>query len=153
MKRLIDADALEQTLSNNITDDRGGYLTRQEIANNEAIVDTMQLIHEQPTVGAVPVSELQEVEKERDYWMNMAHSYEQTILRLTISAGEKPTIDAVPVIRCIDCHHFAISATFERADGTIRPVGYTCRLHREPVREDGFCSMAIKRPERWKHYE
>lgn len=57
------------------------------------------------------------------------------------------------LIRCIDCHHFAISATLERADGTIKPVGYTCRLRREPVREDGFCSMAVKRPDRWKHYE
>lgn len=57
------------------------------------------------------------------------------------------------LIRCGDCHHFAISATLERADGTIRPVGYICRLHKVPVEEDGFCSMAIKRPERWKHYE
>lgn len=61
--------------------------------------------------------------------------------------------EITPLIRCIDCHHFAISATLERADGTIKPVGYTCRLRRVPVREDGFCSMAIKRPERWKHYE
>lgn len=55
MTRLIDADALEQILSNNITDDRGGYLTMQEVVNNEAIVDTMQLIHEQPTIDTVPV--------------------------------------------------------------------------------------------------
>ena len=61
--------------------------------------------------------------------------------------------EITPLIRCIDCHHFAISATFERADGTIRPVGYICRLRKVPVKEDEFCSMAIKRPERWKHYE
>lgn len=61
--------------------------------------------------------------------------------------------EITPLIRCIDCHHLAISATLERADGTIKPVGYICRLRREPVREDEFCSMAIKRPERWKRYE
>lgn len=61
--------------------------------------------------------------------------------------------EITPLIRCGDCDHFAISATFERADGTIKPVGYICRLLRKPVREDNFCSMAIKRPERWKHYE
>lgn len=61
--------------------------------------------------------------------------------------------EITPLIRCGDCDHFAISATFERADGTIKPVGYICRLRKVPVEEDGFCSMAIKRPERWKHYE
>lgn len=53
--RLIDADALERLLADFISDDRGGNLTVQEIANNEAIVDTMKAIHEQPTVEAVPV--------------------------------------------------------------------------------------------------
>ena len=50
--RLINADTLEQILSDNI---RGGYLTRQEIANNKAIIDIIQLIYEQPTVDAEPV--------------------------------------------------------------------------------------------------
>ena len=53
--RLIDADALERLLADFISDDRGGNLTVQEIANNEAIVDTMEVVHEQPTVEAVPV--------------------------------------------------------------------------------------------------
>lgn len=61
--------------------------------------------------------------------------------------------EITPLIRCGDCDHLAISATLERADGTIKPAGYICRLLRKPVREDNFCSMAIKRPERWKHYE
>lgn len=61
--------------------------------------------------------------------------------------------EITPLIRCIDCHHFAISVTLERADGTIKPVRYICRLRRVPVREDEFCSMAIKRPEEWKRYE
>lgn len=61
--------------------------------------------------------------------------------------------EITPLIRCIDCHHFAISPTLERTDGMIKPTRYICRLRRAPAREDGFCSMAVKRPERWKRYE
>ena len=53
--RLIEEEALERVLSEQITDDRGGNLTVEDIANNEAIVDTMRIIHEQPTVNAIPV--------------------------------------------------------------------------------------------------
>lgn len=60
MSRLIDADALEKVLRGYITDDRGGNLTHQEMANNEAIVDTMRLIHDMPTIEPqrwIPVDE------------------------------------------------------------------------------------------------
>ena len=33
-----------------------------------------------------PVSALNDLKEERDYWMDKAHSYEQTILRLTMNA-------------------------------------------------------------------
>ena len=58
--RLIDADALEKIVGDYITDDRGGNLTYQEMANNEAIVDTMKLVHDMPTIEPqrwIPVDE------------------------------------------------------------------------------------------------
>jgi predicted RNA-binding Zn-ribbon protein involved in translation (DUF1610 family) len=74
MTRYIDADALRTNLIKNIGLTNG--------------ID--KSFDETPTIDAVPVSELKDTEKERDYWMDKAHSYEQTILRLTISAGEVP---------------------------------------------------------------
>ena len=53
-------------------------------------------INAMPTIDAVPVSEMLKVitelhkaEKERDYWMNKAHSYETTIIRLIESITPK----------------------------------------------------------------
>lgn len=57
--RPIDADELDRKLASLITDDRGGNLTNQQIANNEAIVDTMIIIHAQQTVEAIPVEWIQ----------------------------------------------------------------------------------------------
>ena len=54
-----------------------------------------------------------------------------------------PTVDAVPVIRCKDCKHSSISATFEPRLGEIEPAGYICRLHREPTQGNGFCHKAM----------
>lgn len=77
--RLIDADALIENTKN---DPVGKTLI--------AHYNLDGFIKSQPTVDAVPVSELKDTEKERDYWMDIAHSYEKTILRMTISAGEVP---------------------------------------------------------------
>lgn len=78
MKRLIDANAFKKHLH------KDPLYPLVEKYGMDGVIDA------QPTVDAVPVSELQEVEKERDYWMDKAHSYEQTILRLTVSTGEVP---------------------------------------------------------------
>ena len=42
-----------------------------------------------PTIEAVSASELKAMEKERDYYRNLAESYERTILALTDAIGRK----------------------------------------------------------------
>ena len=95
MKRLINAEALKERI-----------ITPR--ANGKDLIT--ELIDSMPTIDAVPVSELHGVEKERDYWMDMAHSYEQTILRLTISAGEVPVrhgkwirVSPAKIYECSEC--------------------------------------------------
>lgn len=45
--------------------------------------------------------ELQETRKERDYWQEKAHSYEQTIFKLTDAISKQPEI-----ILCKDCENW-----------------------------------------------
>ena len=45
--------------------------------------------------------ELQETRKERDYWQEKAHSYEQTIFKLTDAISKQPEI-----IRCGECVYY-----------------------------------------------
>jgi hypothetical protein len=100
MTRLIDADALKLTGCHVINND-GSKTVKAAVMEED--------LDNAPTIDAVPVTELKDTEKERDYWMNMAHSYEQTILRLTISAGEVPVRhgkwknDCMGVLRCSEC--------------------------------------------------
>ena len=44
--------------------------------------------------------ELQERRKERDYWQEKAHSYEQTIFKLTDAISKQSEI-----VRCDECRH------------------------------------------------
>lgn len=60
--RAIDADALDKKLGDCIIADRGGNLTCQEIATNEAIVDTMYIVHDMPTI---------EPERKKGKWKHM----------------------------------------------------------------------------------
>ena len=65
--------------------------------------------------------ELQETRKERDYWQEKAHSYEQTIFKLTDAISKQPEI-----IYCHECKHFQCNMRF---DGSV-PKGadaYECR--------------------------
>lgn len=48
-----------------------------------------------------------------------------------------PTVDAVPVIRCVDCYY---------CEGEEYPYTY-CVLMKCPVPEKGYCHMAKKREE------
>lgn len=98
MTRLIDADALTDELIKGIEADTDKSI--QTSFTKSVCMILCKAIEQQPTIDAVPVSELKDTEKERDYWMNMAHSYETTILRLVESITPKePTVDAVPVKR------------------------------------------------------
>ena len=108
MNRLIDADALHMIL---VKMKDFGELTAKK---------AIRAVENAPTIDAVPVSELHGVEKERDYWMDMAHSYEQTILRLTISAGEVPVrhgkwrfVNCATGLRCqcSECLHWVDAGT------------------------------------------
>lgn len=72
-----------------------------------------EAIDNAPTVDAVPVQDLKEAEKERDYWHETASSYERTIVRLTESAvpvrhGKWIDIDEQSYtwkVRCSECGH------------------------------------------------
>ena len=79
--------------------------------------------------------ELQERRKERDYWQEKAHSYEQTIFKLTDAISKQPEI-----VHCGDCKHYKIDHP--------RANGYHCcfRCHNIfPMKEDDFCSRAERR--------
>jgi hypothetical protein len=120
---LIDADALKEYI------DCGHLRSPAEVCFSER--DVVDLIDAQPTVDAVPVSELHEVEKERDYWMDKAQSYEQTILRLSICTGE------VPIIRCKDCKHW---------DGDDSDT-FCSELGIFGTDPNSFCSYAVRKEE------
>lgn len=72
--------------------------------------------------------ELQERRKERDYWQEKAHSYEQTIFKLTDAISKQPEI-----IRCKDCKHKGTKNCVANAWTTI--FGVT-------VKDDFFCGLA-----------
>lgn len=85
--RLIDADALDAEMyhkSFEVDDGRNvwnsGLWIRYKIFE-EAIRDA-------PTIDAVTVADIIEVEKERNYWHDLADSYERTILKLTKALEE-----------------------------------------------------------------
>lgn len=46
-----------------------------------------------------------------------------------------PTVDAVPVVMCMDCKWFDIS----EPSGTVEPIGHKCKRRRIFVDSDDFC--------------
>ena len=137
--RLINADTLEQILFDNI---RGGYLTRQEIANNKAIIDIMQLIYEQPTVDAEPAIRCRDCKHHTDEKPGMVYCPELVggwIEEECYCSWAEPKSE---LIRCKYCRHYD---------------GYYCHNknwgdgygnYTPPIkREDGFCDWADRRKE------
>lgn len=110
--RLIDADKAVQELQ----DFYHGSYSEVQIAPYQ--VD--RWIEQQPTVDAVTLADIIEVEKERNYWHDLADSYERTILKLNNALQESVPvrhgkwIDAVipndsgglPVEVCNQCNTF-----------------------------------------------
>ena len=89
--RLIDANRLKNCV--NIGLKLNEKLAEQEPEVGE-LVSTIfngliKQIDAMPTIEAVSASELKAVEKERDYYRNLAESYERTILALTDAIGRK----------------------------------------------------------------
>ena len=142
--RLIEVDALERVLSEQITDDRGGNLTVEDIANNEAIVDTMRIIHEQPTVDAIPVEWIKEyIELQESYdteigdifGVGVREMLRYCAQRKEFAIDDSPTVDAVPVIRCKDCVKYKI---FNDS---------YCPWIEQEVEEDFFCADGKRKEE------
>ena len=73
------------------------------------------------------LKELQETRKERDYWQEKAHSYEQTIFKLTDAISKQPEI-----IYCGECELKIECCRNIRSGGR---------------KDDDFCSCG-RRPER-----
>ena len=78
--RLIDADKAVQELQ----DFYHGSYSEVQIAPYQ--VD--RWIEQQPPVDAVTLADIIEVEKERNYWHDLADSYERTILKLNNALQE-----------------------------------------------------------------
>jgi len=77
--------------------------------------------------------ELQETRKERDYWQEKAHSYEQTIFKLTDAISKQTEI-----IFCKDCKHKGTKNCVANAWTTIFGFG---------VKDDFFCGLGKRRTE------
>lgn len=86
MTRYIDADALKKAMD--------GYWGRcqriRKPRNGETAVflDIKAIVEDCPTIDAVTVADIIEVEKERNYWHDLADSYERTILKLNNALQE-----------------------------------------------------------------
>lgn len=81
--RLIDADALLPMMKYATTDNEIGVFPIKIGFNTIA-----KVIDDAPTIDAVTVADIIEVEKERNYWHDLADSYERTILKLNNALQE-----------------------------------------------------------------
>ena len=77
--------------------------------------------------------ELQETRKERDYWKEKAHSYEQTIFKLTDAISKQPEI-----IYCKDCENW--DTTWDSA-----PNYHYCPIMDGTYSGDFYCAKAERR--------
>ena len=60
---------------------------------------------------------------------------------VAIHVKNAPTVDAVEVVRCVDCKW--ISKT--DVSGTIEPIMYRCKMKRIFVQYDDYCKYGEKR--------
>ena len=110
--RLIDADALKKAMD--------GYWGRcqriRKPRNGETAVflDIKAIVEDCPTIDAVTVADIIEVEKERNYWHDLADSYERTILKLNNALQESVPVrhgkwisNSPVTMRCNQCTYVA----------------------------------------------
>ena len=79
--------------------------------------------------------ELQETRKERDYWQEKAHSYEQTIFKLTDAISKLPEI-----IRCKDCENW--DTTWQN---DFAPNYHYCPMMDGTYSGDFYCAKSERR--------
>ena len=77
--RLIDADALKAVFEEK---------SSEAVCGVELCKAIISRIDEAPTVDAVTLADIIEVEKERNYWHDLSDSYERTILKLSNALQE-----------------------------------------------------------------
>ena len=81
--------------------------------------------------------ELQERRKACDYWQEKAHSYEQTIFKLTDAISKQPEI-----IRCKGCKNYEWMSNRIPEEQT-----WHCHCWDADTGKDDFCSYAERRSE------
>lgn len=126
--RLIDADALLETMENFFTKAEGEaiYAGRR----NAAVTwnDAVYMIKTAPTIEPEPD------DAEANYWHEKANSYEQTLVKLAQNFAEQPKI-----IRCKECEDY--QTDWE----TDYPNEHYCATMDRMMPEDGFCCYAERR--------
>ena len=132
--RLIDADALLETMENFFTKAEGEaiYVGRR----NAAVTwnDAVYMIKTAPTIEPEPD------DAEANYWHEKANSYEQTLVKL---AQSMPII-----IRCKDCKHYVLHVLFGRSQGWCeRLCNEFDKSLARGTEDDDFCSRAERREE------
>ena len=96
----------------------------------------MKPASEYPKQTATWLRELQEIRKDRSYWQEKAHSYEQTINKLTDAISKQPEI-----VRCGECIHYRPMSSYWGK----------CCVHSSPTEKYrtcqicDYCSWAEKR--------
>lgn len=81
--RLIDADALKAVFEEK---------SSEAVCGVELCKAIISRIDEAPTVDAVTLADIIEVEKERNYWHDLSDSYERTILKLNRALRESAPV-------------------------------------------------------------
>ena len=133
MSRYIDADKLQKD---------GWKLHREKHGLATSTFETMEL----DCVPSADVVEGDKAQKEVDYWHDLAQSYEQTILKLSLNKA-----DVVEVVRCKDCKHFEYDHWGKPDDNGVSIIvaheicnfwGGGCKTS-----ENGYCSYGEQKDE------
>ena len=105
-----------------------------EFHDNEEAEECQKCAEEQRQL-ADWLRELQETRKERDYWQEKAHSYEQTIFKLTDAISKQPEI-----IRCKDCENW--DTTWQN---DFAPNYHYCPMMDGTYSGDFYCAKSERR--------
>lgn len=107
----------------------------EEVVDRCEVTDGDRACAEEHRQLADWLRELQETRKERDYWQEKAHSYEQTIFKLTDAISKQPEI-----IRCKNCENWDTSWQNDFA-----PNYHYCPMMDGTYRGDFYCGKAERR--------
>ena len=107
----------------------------EEVVDRCEVTDGDRACAEEHRQLADWLRELQETRKERDYWQEKAHSYEQTIFKLTDAISKQPEI-----IRCKNCENWDTSWQNDSA-----PNYHYCPMMDGSYSGDFYCAKAERR--------